>query len=47
MVFHVTSLPAPTRDGLLEICAVDGLPNTTYYGDGQPIPDEVTDHLRH
>ncbi|MEO3977765.1 TauD/TfdA family dioxygenase [Streptomyces sp. CAU 1734] len=46
VIFHVTSLPAATRGGLLEICGEDGLPNNTYYGDGEPIPDEVTDHLR-
>ncbi|MGW1978272.1 TauD/TfdA family dioxygenase [Streptomyces sp. NPDC001889] len=46
VIFHVSSLPAHTRSGLLDICGEDGLPNNTYYGDGEPIPDEVTDHLR-
>ncbi|MFF8959801.1 TauD/TfdA family dioxygenase [Streptomyces sp. NPDC014894] len=46
VIFHVSSLPAPTRTGLLEICGEEGLPNNTYYGDGEPIPDDVTGHLR-
>jgi alpha-ketoglutarate-dependent taurine dioxygenase len=45
-VFHITTLPEPVRLGLLEMYGEDGLPGNTYYGDGAPIPDAVTEHLR-
>ncbi|OLZ52703.1 TauD/TfdA family dioxygenase [Amycolatopsis keratiniphila] len=45
-VFHVTTLPEPVRLGLLEMYGEEGLPSNTYYGDGAPIPDVVTEHLR-
>jgi alpha-ketoglutarate-dependent taurine dioxygenase len=44
--FHVTTLPAEIREGLLEMCGEENLPNNTYYGDGTPIPDDVVEHLR-
>ncbi|MFD8495078.1 TauD/TfdA family dioxygenase [Amycolatopsis sp. NPDC059657] len=44
--FHVSTLPAEIREGLLEMCGEENLPNNTYYGDGAPIPDEVVEHLR-
>jgi alpha-ketoglutarate-dependent taurine dioxygenase len=44
--FHVTTLPAEYRDGLLEMYAEEDLPSTTYYGDGGRIPEDVLDHLR-
>jgi alpha-ketoglutarate-dependent taurine dioxygenase len=45
--FHVTTLPADVREGVLEIFDEDDLPTNTYYGDGAKIPDDVVDHLRH
>ncbi|WP_370949847.1 TauD/TfdA family dioxygenase [Amycolatopsis sp. cg5] len=44
--FHVSTLPSEIREGLLEMCGEENLPNNTYYGDGEPIPDEVVEHLR-
>lgn len=46
VIFHVSSLPAEVRAGLLELCGEEGLPNNTYYGDGGVIPDDVVEHLR-
>jgi alpha-ketoglutarate-dependent taurine dioxygenase len=45
-VFHLSTLPEPVRLGLLEMRGVDGLPSNTYFGDGEPIPDDVAEHLR-
>ena len=45
-VFHVTTLPEAVRLGLLEMLGEENLPSQTYYGDGEPIPDDVMDHLR-
>jgi alpha-ketoglutarate-dependent taurine dioxygenase len=44
--FHVTTLPADVREGVLEIFDEEDLPTNTYYGDGGRIPDEVIAHLR-
>ncbi|WP_371495239.1 TauD/TfdA family dioxygenase [Kitasatospora sp. NBC_00374] len=44
--FHVTTLPEELRLGLQALCKPEDLPSNTYYGDGEPIPDEVLDHLR-
>ncbi|GHF94816.1 MULTISPECIES: TauD/TfdA family dioxygenase [Amycolatopsis] len=44
--FHVSTLPAEVREGLLEMCGEENLPNNTYYGDGGRIPDDVVAHLR-
>jgi alpha-ketoglutarate-dependent taurine dioxygenase len=44
--FHVSTLEPRTRDVLLSALSEDELPNQTYYGDGSPIPREVTDALR-
>jgi len=44
--FHVSTLPPEVREGLLEMCGEENLPNNTYYGDGGRIPDDVLDHLR-
>ena len=41
--FHVTTLPADLREGLREMFAEEDLPTNTYYGDGEPIPDDVID----
>jgi len=45
-IFHVSTLPAPVRDGLIELYGEADLPGNTYYGDGGPIDAEVLDHLR-
>ncbi len=44
--FHVSTLAADVREGLLGIFDEDSLPSNTYYGDGGRIPDDVMDHLR-
>jgi alpha-ketoglutarate-dependent taurine dioxygenase len=44
--FHVSTLPATVRQGLLEMFGEENLPSNTYYGDGGIIPDDVLDHLR-
>jgi alpha-ketoglutarate-dependent taurine dioxygenase len=44
--FHVSTLPPPVRDMLLEGFAEEDLPNNTYYGDGSPIEPEVLEELR-
>ncbi|ROR42578.1 TauD/TfdA family dioxygenase [Kitasatospora cineracea] len=44
--FHHSTLAPDVAEGLLELFGEDGLPSNTYYGDGAPIPREVTDHLR-
>lgn len=44
--FHVSTLPAEMRDGLLADFAEDDLPNNTYYGDGTPIEAETMESLR-
>jgi len=44
--FHVTTLPAEMREGLLADFAEEDLPNHTYYGDGSPISDETMQALR-
>ena len=44
--FHVSTLPPPVRDRLLEEFAEEDLPNNTYYGDGSRIEPEVLEELR-
>lgn len=44
--FHVTTLPATIRDGLLAAFREEDLPNNTYYGDGSPIEPETLETLR-
>ncbi|MFK0289758.1 TauD/TfdA family dioxygenase [Streptomyces sp. NPDC090442] len=44
--FHVSSLPAEVCGAVRAQFAEADLPVNTYYGDGEPIPDEVLDHLR-
>lgn len=44
--FHVTTLPEEDCEGLREMFAEPDLPTNTYYGDGEPVPDEVMAHLR-
>lgn len=45
-VFHVSTLPAETRRGLLEMYGEGGLPANSYFGDGGLIGDDVAEHLR-
>ncbi|MEO8191050.1 MAG: TauD/TfdA family dioxygenase [Acidobacteriota bacterium] len=35
-LFHVSNLPAETREQLLATCGEEGLPRNSYYGDGTP-----------
>jgi alpha-ketoglutarate-dependent taurine dioxygenase len=44
--FHVSTLSAEIREGLLAMYGEQGLPTNTYYGDGGQIPADVLDHLR-
>ncbi|MEV4702020.1 TauD/TfdA family dioxygenase [Actinoplanes sp. NPDC049316] len=44
--FHVTTLAADVREGMLAIFDEEDLPTNTYYGDGGRIPDDVMEHLR-
>lgn len=44
--FHVSTLAKDLQEGLLAMFGADELPANTYYGDGEPIPDEVMEHLR-
>jgi len=44
--FHVSTLGADVREGLLGIFDEADLPTNTYFGDGGRIPDDVMDHLR-
>lgn len=44
--FHVTTLEASIRDGLLATMEENDLPANTYYGDGSPIEADVLDEIR-
>ncbi|MCB5909701.1 TauD/TfdA family dioxygenase [Streptomyces pinistramenti] len=44
--FHTSSLPTRIGAALRSQFAEADLPVNTYYGDGQPIPEDVLDHLR-
>ncbi|MBJ7002394.1 TauD/TfdA family dioxygenase [Streptomyces griseofuscus] len=44
--FHVTSLEPEVRGTLRELFRDEELPANTFYGDGEPIPDDVLEHLR-
>lgn len=44
--FHVTTLDPDVCAGLRAMLGEDGLPTNSYYGDGEPIPDDVVAHLR-
>ncbi|HEY0452778.1 TauD/TfdA family dioxygenase [Actinophytocola sp.] len=44
--FHVSTLAKDLQEGLIAMFGEDDLPTNTYYGDGEPIPAEVMDHLR-
>jgi alpha-ketoglutarate-dependent taurine dioxygenase len=44
--FHLSTLPADAQEGLRELFGNDDCPNNTYFGDGEPIPDDVMEHVR-
>jgi alpha-ketoglutarate-dependent taurine dioxygenase len=44
--FHLTTLDAEIREGLLEMFDEPDLPTNTYFGDGGAIPDDVIGHVR-
>lgn len=44
--FHLSTLPPDARAGLRELFAEEDLPSNTYFGDGEPIPDDVMEHIR-
>ena len=44
--WHVSSLPDQIRSRFVADFGTDNLPYNTYYGDGTPIPDDVTAQLR-
>ncbi|MEH0982518.1 TauD/TfdA family dioxygenase [Micromonospora sp. CPCC 205556] len=44
--FHVSTLAKDLQEALLAMFGEEGLPTNTYYGDGEPIPTDVMDHLR-
>lgn len=45
-LFHVSNLPAATRDSLLSMFQEIDLPRQTFYGDGTPIEAEVLAEIR-
>ncbi|RAS35362.1 TauD/TfdA family dioxygenase [Paraburkholderia bryophila] len=45
-LFHVTNLPADTREALLELVDEAALPRNTYFGDGTPIDPQMLDEIR-
>ncbi|GLU50150.1 TauD/TfdA family dioxygenase [Nocardiopsis ansamitocini] len=45
-LFHVSNLPAEISSMLVEEFGFEGLPRNAYYGDGEPIEDEVVDLIR-
>lgn len=44
--FNVATLPPDLRDGLLQLFAVEDLPNNTYYGDGTSLEPETLRRLQ-
>jgi alpha-ketoglutarate-dependent taurine dioxygenase len=44
--FHLSTLPVDAQEGLRELFAEEDLPSNTYFGDGEPIPDDVMEHIR-
>jgi alpha-ketoglutarate-dependent taurine dioxygenase len=44
--FHLSTLPSYAQEGLRELFAEEGLPNNTYFGDGEIIPDDAMEHIR-
>ncbi len=46
VAFHVSTLPQEVRERLLKDFGPEGVPKTTFYGDGSPIEDETLAALR-
>lgn len=44
--FHLSTLPLDAQEGLRELFSEEDLPSNTYFGDGEPIPDDVIEHIR-
>jgi alpha-ketoglutarate-dependent taurine dioxygenase len=44
--FHLSTLPLDAQEGLRELFAEEDLPSNTYFGDSEPIPDDVMEHIR-
>lgn len=44
--FHVSTLPAELRDGVIASCGEENLPTQTFYGDGSAIEPDVLEVLR-
>ena len=42
---HISCVDPATRQSLLRLYGMDGLPRNVYYGDGEPIEDEVVAHV--
>lgn len=45
-MFHISSLNKETRESLLNVVGLDGLPKNVYFGDGSAIDDEVIAKIR-
>jgi alpha-ketoglutarate-dependent taurine dioxygenase len=44
--FHLSTLPRDVQEGLRELFSEEDLPSNTYFGDGEPIPDDIIEHIR-
>lgn len=45
-LFHVSSLRAEVRESLLAVCGESDLPRNAYYGDGEPLEEDVLQIIR-
>ena len=45
-LFHVSSLRPEVRESLLAVCGENDLPRNAYYGDGQPLEEDVLQVIR-
>ncbi|MDR5815299.1 TauD/TfdA family dioxygenase [Caballeronia sp. LZ033] len=45
-LFHVSNLPEPVREALLDVVDEDRLPRNTFFGDGTPIDAAMLDEIR-
>ncbi|GGX62109.1 TauD/TfdA family dioxygenase [Streptomyces hiroshimensis] len=46
VLFHQSSLPAGTREALVDMLGEDRLPNDVLFGDGTPVPDDLVAAVR-
>ena len=44
--FHISTFPPEVQEGLRAIFAEEDLPSNTYFGDGEPVPDDAMEHIR-